>query len=188
MREDQKRIARLIILDSGRNVLMESRDTGLHLPEVTISRFDRFSHSANLASLEKYGMKLFHILSLPVPGATDAPDDDETILVICRLQNPAAPLPKDLVWQDSAETCTPDRVLLDAALKEFEPYCSGQVASSFGRYTAFDELRAWYQPHLACLGVRETALLQWNGDPWFELFRIAVEPVGERTPDMPDAL
>jgi hypothetical protein len=170
MANDQERVVKLIILNRNQEVLLRANGESFELPDVTIPRYERFSYSANLAAREKYGLELFDILS----ASTVTPEED-TVSVVARLQNAPDSLPADLAWKDPASLQTSDRAWLDASLKEFALYDSGTEASSFGRYGALDELRAWYTPILDNRGVRETNLLQWNGDQWFQLFRIEVE-------------
>ncbi len=63
------------------------------------------------------------------------------------------------------------------AFAEFELYETGAKVGNFGKYAALDELRAWYSSPLEAMGLKEAAIEQWNGDPWFALFRVTTEAI-----------
>jgi hypothetical protein len=184
MSNDWEMLIKLVILGRNLKVLMDANGDSFGLPEVTIPRYMRFAYSANVAAREKYGLELFDILSV----STARDSDESGVCIVARLQSETSLLPVGLVWKDPDSIQSSDRASLDAALGQFDLYHSGAEASNFGKYDSLDELRAWYRPFLDKLGVRETNLLQWNGDQWFQLFRIAVEPTKADTPDTPDAL
>ncbi len=194
MQEDINISIPLVVLDADRRLLVEEGGSYKQLPRVQIPPFTRVAYTATRAAQEKYGLGAFVILGTsiksdesPTSVATDA-----SYILVCRLLNSSQPLPATLAWANArdfrAQSGAADCVAFLAAMAEFDRYDSGKVASSFGRYRALDELREWYAPRLAALGVRETAIAQWNGDPWFALFRIAVEPIGEAVPETPKAL
>jgi hypothetical protein len=170
MANDQERLVKLVIVNQNREVVMKGNGCAFELPEVTIPRYERFSYSANAAAREKYGLELFNILS-----ASSLDTDEGVVCVVARLQSALESLPMDLAWKHPDSVQSSDRASLDAALKEFDLYNSGAEASSFGRYESLDDLRAWYTPILDNLGVRAKQLVQWNGDQWFQLFRIEAE-------------
>jgi hypothetical protein len=190
MPDEQTLLLKLVILDQQRRVLLDTTGGVPTLPEVTIPQFTRIGYSATTAAREKYGLELFVITETSSkPENKDAIEIRDLVLV-CRLQGTNAALPDGLTWRDQkqAQLGPEDQSALHAAMREFEPYDSGAKASSFGKYSSLDELRAWYGPHLHELGMRETGIQQWNGDPWFALFRINTEPIGESSPETPNAL
>jgi hypothetical protein len=161
---------KLIIIDANRRVVADNSASELRLP----------AQSATLAAREKYRLELFVILTstLHVEDACDQSRDTEPIVLVCRLQHSDV-LSESLTWIELQKAslrfaATEDRAL-QAGLSELDSFDSGLKPSSFGRYSALDELREWYIPHLTALGVRETGIQQWNGDPWFALFRVKVE-------------
>jgi Phosphotransferase enzyme family len=181
----------LIILDQDRRILVDRSGSSPALPRVQIPPFTRIAYSATRAAREKYDIELFVILSAQLKQEeANAHEADDPVLV-CRLQDPTAALPAQLAWlevkQDTLGFGTEDQLALRAANREFELYDLGAKASSFGSYRALDELRSWYEPYLLAAGVKETALQQWNGDPYFALLRIQVEPLGEATETTPRA-
>jgi hypothetical protein len=182
MPNDLESLVRLVILNEDAEVLATANGNSFGFPEVTIPRYERFSYSANVAAREKYGLELFDILSVSPPDL-----EEGVTYLVARLQSAQQSLPMDLVWKDADSIQPADRVSMEAALEEFNLHNSGVQASSFGRYAALDELREWYVPILDKLGFREKSLLQWNGDQWFQLFRIEVESVEGSTADPPNA-
>ncbi len=180
MANDHERIVKLVILSENREVLMKVNGDSFALPDVTIPRFERFSYSANVAVREKYGLELFNILS-----ASSLDPEEGVASLVARLQGAFESVPTGLAWEDPGSVQSSDRATLDASLKEFDLYNSGAEASSFGRYKSLDDLRAWYGPILGKFGVREKNLLQWNGDQWFQLFRIEVESNGDADAALP---
>jgi hypothetical protein len=199
MSADNGILLKLVILDQQRRLLVNLADEVPRLPEVTIPPFTRIGHAATRAAREKYGLDLFVITeTMTKPPDTNALEIDELALV-CRPQDPSAALERNLAWrsEEEIELAEEDRPALDRAMAEFAPLNSGAKASSFGRYRSLDDLRAWYAPYLDQLGFRETGIEQWNGDPWFALFRIKTEPqssearpepVREGAPEPPKAL
>jgi hypothetical protein len=199
MPENKGILLKFVILDQDRRVLIDNTSAVPRLPEVTIPPFTRIGYAATTAAREKYGLELFVITEAAIQPAERDSAEIEELVMICRLQTPDAYLPDSLVWraQPEAKLAAPDCAALEAAMKEFDPYDSGEKASSFGRYQSLDDLRTWYTPHLEGFGLRETGLQQWNGDPWFALFRIKTEPknveakaepVVEAAPEPPKAL
>lgn len=188
MSEEARQLVYLVVLNRHKQVLLNRWGASVSLPTVEISRFTRLAHSVTDAARDKYGIDLFLILSDRVEGE----DGSRALAAICRFQNDSLDAPSSHSWLTSDEARTQlgpnDREALLKGLHEFESYDSGEKASSFGRYRALDELREWYMPQLSTLGLREVSIKQWNGDPWFALFRIAVEPMGEATPETPEAL
>ena len=169
-------LLKLVVLDREARILVDVVGELPELPKVTIPPFTRIGYAVTTAAREKYGLELFVITE----AMTKPHDNDslESLVLICRLPDSNASLPDGMAWskQSEVELAEPDRVALHAAMNEFEPYGSGEKASSFGCYRSLDDLRAWYTPHLEQLGVRESGIQQWNGDPWFALFRIKTEP------------
>jgi Phosphotransferase enzyme family len=178
MSDDKGMRLKLVILDQDRRILVDSAGGGPALPEVIIPPFTRIGYAATTAAREKYGLELFVITEVMTKPEDRDSLDIENLVLISRLQDANAALPVNLAWrvQLQAEIGEQDRIALEAAMKEFEPYDSAVKASSFGRYRSLDDLRAWYAPHLDRLGLRETGIQQWNGDTWFALFRIKTEP------------
>ncbi len=189
MPEDNKMLLKLVILDKDRNILIDAAGATPRLPEITIPPFTRIGYAATSAAREKYGLELFVITEAITKPADKDELNLENLTLICRLQDSNTSLVDGLTWQAQAQTelAEPDRIALEGAIKEFEPYDSGAKASSFGRYQSLDDLRAWYTPHLDQLGLRETGIQQWNGDPWFALFRIKAEPKNGETRTEPVA-
>ncbi len=188
--DEQGLLLKLVILDKEKRVLVDTKSLAPTLPEVTIPRFSRFAYSATVTAREKYGLELFIITQTTAkPEGKDSIEIEDLVLV-CRLQDANATQPDGLVWQppEQVQLGAEDHSTLNEAMKEFEPYNSGAKDSSFGRYGSLDELRSCYVPHLDQLGLRETGIQQWNGDPWFALFRIKTEPIDESTPETPKAL
>jgi hypothetical protein len=194
MSEETRQLVYLVVLDRHKHILVNCSGASVSLPKVEIPRFTRLAHSVTLAALEKYGLNLFLILSSQVTkaGHISTTNGANALAAVCRLQMDSLDAPAPLTWLDPVHAATrlvvEDQRTLTVTLHEFESYDSGAKASSFGRYRALDELREWYTPQLATLGLREINIKQWNGDPWFALFRIGVEPVGEIKPDSPAAL
>jgi hypothetical protein len=192
MSDDATMLVKLAVFDAERRVLAESDGALARLPEVEIRRFTRVAYAATHAAQEKYGLSLFVLLGAKARIDDEAPLEKEGLVLVCRTQNPGVPVRGGLAWMAArafaGRASDLDRATLEAARAEFELYDSGAKPSSFGRYRALDDLRDWYAPHLAALGVRETGIQQWNGDPWFALFRISVEPVDEAKLETPKAL
>jgi len=178
MSDDKGMRLKLVILDQDRRILVDTIGGNPALPEVMIPPFTRIGYAATTAAHEKYGLELFVITEAMTKPRDKESLDIEDLVLISRLQDANAALPVNLAWrvQLQAELGVQDRIALEAAMKEFEPYDSAVKASSFGRYRSLNEIRAWYSPHLDRLGLRETGIQQWNGDPWFALFRIKTEP------------
>jgi hypothetical protein len=193
MADDATLSTKLVILDADRRIMLDHSTASTRLPEVQIPQFTRIAYSATLAAREKYGLDLFVILikALGDKSGTKTEGSD-SLALICRVQSGNTSPSECLGWVDTKQAAArleiDDRETLVAALNEFERFDSGTKPSSFGRYRALDDLREWYSPYLSATGVRETGIQQWNGDPWFALFRIAVEPVGEPTEETPKAL
>jgi hypothetical protein len=193
MTESAQQSISLVILDSDRRILVDRSGAVPALPCVDIPRFTRLAYSLTIAAREKYGLELFVITTTAANTESLPADGNPASLVsVCRLQSEPTLLPGRLEWLDPAkvesETLQKDGQLISRAFEEQDLYERGIKPSSFGQYAALDDLRLWYAPHLAKLGVRESSIQQWNGDPWFALFRIAVEPVGEAKPETPKAL
>jgi hypothetical protein len=193
MSNDSGSLTKLVVLDAERRVLVDS--TKDSLLEVEVPPFTRIAYSAAEAAREKYGLDLFVILGKEDLGAEDSgsPRTEEACFtLVCRLQDASWKPTVSMAWYEVknalAQLQAADQFALRAALDEFEGYDSGAKSSSFGRYRSLDDLREWYGPYLSALGVRETGVQQWNGDPWFALFRIAVEPISESKPEIPKAL
>jgi hypothetical protein len=178
MQDDSEIDVALVILDRDRRILLQKTGGAPRLPRVAIPRFTRVAHAATRAALEKWGLRLFVILSVLPPTTADASPGGEELTLVCRLQDANAGH-EGLSWHDPEQVRLPveEGRSVEAAIREFEPYDSGAKASNFGRYAALDELRAWYSPALEATGLRETAIEQWNGDPWFALFRITTQPI-----------
>ncbi len=192
MPDDSTLMAKLLIMNPDRQVLLDNAASATCLPWVTIPEFTRIAHSATTAAREKYGLELFVILTKPADEDSGTQNSPRSLVLICRDQRGDTQPLESLAWSDVRDATRQlqgeDQEIFAAALKEFESYDSGAKLSSFGRYCALDDLRQWYGPYLSALGVRETGIQQWNGDPWFALFRIAVEPLGKSTSETPKAL
>ena len=186
-------LTKLVVIDAERRVLIDN-SARPSLLVVEVPPFTRTAHAATEAAREKYGIELFVILSktLAAEKHNGQPAEEESFVLVCRLQHPDWKPEASIVWSGvkNAMALLPaaDQLALRDALDEFEKYDSGSQLSSFGHYSALDGLREWYAPYLSNLGVKEVGIQQWNGDPWFALFRIAVEPVSDATPETPKAL
>jgi hypothetical protein len=178
MVQDRGILLKLVILDRERRILVDQTSQAYQLPQVTIPPFTRIGYAATTAAREKYGFALFVITEATTKPREADSLDLENLVLVCRLQDPNTSLPDAMAWhaQDEVELTKPDQLALETAMREFETYDSDEKASSFGRYRSLDDLRGWYTPHLEQLGLRETDIQQWNGDPWFALFRIKTEP------------
>jgi hypothetical protein len=183
-------LVKLIIVDSETRVLLVRNAETWSLPEVAIQRFTRIGYSATRAAKSKLGLDLFVILSVDLGVNSESSPCTDTVALVARLQTAGTEVPDNLAWkyQIEAPLSDEDQSILRNALKEFQLYDSGVKVSSFGRYSSLDELRGWYLPYLEELSLRETGIQQWNGDPWFALFQVNVEPTGEIRPETPKAL
>lgn len=167
MSDDKGMLLKLVILDQDRRILVDTTGETLALPEVTIPLFRRIGYAATTAAREKYGLELFVITEAMMKPEDRVSLKIENLVLICRLQDTDTALPVSLAWhvQWQAEFGEQDRIAVEAAMKEFKPYDSAVEVSSFGRYRSLDDLRAWFTPYLDQLGLRETGIQQWNGDP-----------------------
>jgi Phosphotransferase enzyme family len=197
MFDDAEMWLKLVILNEQRQVLLDMESGAYVLPEVMIPRFTRIAHSATIAAYEKYHVDLFVILTVSSKPEESGSSAGEDFVLVCRPHDANVASSNSLRWLDvrDAQLGDLDRAALDAALKEFALYDSGVKANNFGRYRSLEDLRAWYTPYLDRLGLQETGIQQWNGDPWFALFRInaelksaKAEPIAEGAPDPPRAL
>lgn len=186
MRNDHELSVKLVILDQDRNVLLQDSAEGLRLPSVAIPRFTRIAHAVTRAAEEQLGVRVWMILSAPLPSSESLPEENDDLTVVCRMQDPQRSHPAlEVRSPSSVDLPEVDRASLEAAMTEFGNYDSGAYPSHFGRYSALEEVRAWYSPILQSFGLIEAEVHQWNGDPWFALFRIAtrrIDPASKEPP------
>lgn len=157
----------VIVLNEHGDLLAQS--SGKSLPEVCISPNTRCAYSVTREAEQLYGLHLFCFGW--ANGIAEGPGPQRA--AIARLKDDRIPDGFSWTSQTTLLKSLPEeqKILLQRANEEIKN------PGNFCFYNSLNELRSWYGPILEARNLRELRIEQWNGDRFFQLFRIITQSV-----------